>query len=173
MTRHAERRIVCEHCRDEKTNHHNVNLACPKCNAQQTHGTLFSKWLRNLPGYLSSKNFNNQNLDYIWLDYHQFWFITIEEKTNSGQSTKSQKQLHNLIGQMLQFASGNEFDVSFGDKQQKSKVRYFGHYIIQFENTNPQDSKWIKVNGKERTEKELKVLLMFGKFPEDVIANGY
>lgn len=158
MTKQAQYLITCENCR--------IPLECPKCKRGQTHGSQFSKWLRKQNGFLSSQNFVGHNLDYIWFNYKQNWFITLEEKTNGGECTNSQKQVHNLLAQMLQFASGQAFDVSFGNKKEIAKVEYKGHYVIQFEKTNPDDSQWIKINGRKYNDKTcVKVLLMIGFLP--------
>ncbi len=154
MTRPVLYNYKCDQC--------DVDLICPNCKEPTKMGTKFSKYLRGLQGPLSSRFYNNQNLDYIWFNYRIYWLITIEEKTNNGKSTEAQKQNHNLIRQMLASASGQEYDVSYGNKKKVAMVEYKGHYVIQFEKTNPDDSDWIKINGKKCKREELLFLLQNG-----------
>lgn len=154
MTKPALYNYKCEEC--------NEVLECPKCGKPTKMGTNFSKYLRALEGSLSSRFFNNQNLDYIWFNYRDYWLITIEEKTNNGKSSLAQKQSHSLLSQMLEVASGHEYDVSYGSKKQIAKVDYKGYYIVQFEKTNPDDSKWIKINNKIHSKDDLLFLLKHG-----------
>jgi len=155
LTRIARYRELCEKCNDL--------LICRSCGNAKLQGTKFSKWLRKQEGLLSSKFCVAHNLDFIWYNYTQDWLITIEEKIKNGKCSESQKQVHNLIRQMLEYASGKEFDVSFGQNKRYANVEYKGHYLIQFENKSPNDSQWIKINGQKCTTEELKILLIFGE----------
>ena len=131
--------------------------------------TAFSRWLRSLPKPNNGKTTSNHNLDFIWLKFYDGWFITVEEKIKgknydlNNPSDLSQIQSHSLIEQMLNFASGNKFDISFGSNGRNEPVEYKGHFVIIFQNTNPDDSKWIKINGEEHTKGELLYLLTFGE----------
>lgn len=122
------------------------------------HSTEFGLWIRNQP-VLGSVNFDCQNLDYIWFAYRDGWLITIEEKRYNGKSSLAQNDTHNLIKQMLEFASGQEYQTLRG----KRSIHYKGHYLIQFENTNPEDG-WIKINGEIVTKNELTLFLYSGQF---------
>ncbi len=159
----SERRfgIDCYECGER-------NIQCPNCNTLLRQDTKYSLWLRNLPYPFNGRLCSAQNLDYVWLRFYDNWFITMEEKTNSkeynlnNRSDLSQIQSHGLLNQMLTFASGNEFDISFGTTKRIERVTYNGHYLIIFEKTNPDDSDWIKINGKEHTREDLLHLLENG-----------
>lgn len=150
---------------------------CSACGSEIFPDTAFSRWIRNLPSPLDGQQCSNQNLDYIWFSFRQNWFITIEEKTNgkeysSNPSDLSQIQSHNLISQMLSFASGNTFNISFGNSERIEKVEYRGHYVVGFDKTCPSDSKSIKINKEEYTTLELIHLLRTGvlkKLPQTTI----
>lgn len=132
------------------------------------HSTEFGLWLRSQPGLESRKfGFDAENLDYIWFCYSEGWLLTIEEKRYGASSSKAQIDTHGIVKQMLEFASGQEYKTMRG----KRKIEYKGHFLIQFEKTNPDDSKWIKVNNREYTREELLFLLRRGtlyKFPPNM-----
>lgn len=118
--------------------------------------TPFSEWLRALPAPLSSRNVSNQNLDYVWHDYRRNYILTIEEKRFGRAPTAAQNDTHGVVAQMLAFADGHPVLTLKGMRP----VRYFGHYVIRFENTNPDDGRlWI--NGRLCTRDRLVKLLQF------------
>lgn len=151
--------IKCNNCKREFYH-------CSGCGKEIFPDTNFSRWLRNLPSPLDGNQCSSQNLDYIWFSFYQNWFITVEEKTNGKEysdsaSDRSQIQSHGLIRQMLSFASGNTFDISF-NSERIEKIEYRGHYVIGFDKTCPSDSKSIKINKEEYTVLELIYLLRTG-----------
>ena len=129
-----------------------------------SHSTEFGLWLREQPE-LDSINFDCQNLDYVWFAYRDGWLITIEEKRHGSKPTIAQSDTHNIVQQMLTLASkiSNTIDYKFQTMRGKRVISYLGHYLVQFEKTNPEDSEWIKINDKEYTKKELIFLLSYGK----------
>lgn len=146
MTRQVKYSLQCRDCKE--------SLVCPKCGKEIPHGTPFSNWLRKLKkSELTSTNFNNQNLDYIWYNWRKYWFITIEEKQECGKSSEAQYELHHLLKQILYEGtkSGKIFNVG---RRGEHSVEYRGHYLIVFQNTTPENSKYIKINGIEIREKE-------------------
>jgi hypothetical protein len=125
-----------------------------------SHSTEFGLWLRNQRS-LDSRlyGFDGENLDYVWFAYRDGWVITIEEKRHGAAQAVPQRDTHSIINQMLQYASNREYLTMRG----KRKIEYRGYYLIQFENTTPDDSQWIKINGHEYTSQELLFLLRFGQ----------
>lgn len=126
--------------------HH--NLKCPKCGTAVERSTTFSLWLRDLPYPYTSQNFSNQNLDYIWHNYREHWFITIEEKTRGGSdpdnpSAMAQRDTHGIVEQMLKHADGSKVQTLFRGQR---AMRYRGHYLVVFQNTSPDDSAWVTIN---------------------------
>lgn len=148
MTREARYNVKCKRC--------NVEMVCPQCGEKTNSMTPFSDWLRKQSGPLSSKFFDSENLDYIWLNYRQGWMITIEEKRYGATPTEAQTDTHNIIRQMLEYASSHPVDTWRG----RRPIEYRGHYVLSFENTSPDDSKWIRINGKMETRVELATNLL-------------
>jgi hypothetical protein len=136
------------------------NRKCPKCGTEVVASTAFSLWLRALPHPFTSATYDNENLDYIWFAYKAGWLITLEEKTRNGSSSPAQRDTHGVIAQMLALSSGKEIETMRG----RRKIDYRGHYIIQFENTSPDDGE-IKINGVVASVEGLKALLSSGVLP--------
>lgn len=121
--------------------------------------TPFSHWLRGLPNKLSSQYISNQNLDYVWHNYRLNYLLTIEEKRYGAIAPRAQADTHSIVAQMLHMADGNEVLTLRG----RRTVRYFGHYLITFQQTTPDDgAMWI--NGCPSTRDDLIRLLSFGEF---------
>lgn len=133
-------------------------IQCDKCGNKIQASTPFSLWLRDLPKPLDSKNYDNQDLDYVWFSYRSGWFITIEEKIYSGYLTSAQSDTQNIVAQMLEASSGKFFRTMRG----KRRIEYRGHYIIVFEKTTP-DNGWIKINGQVVAKDDVLYLLRYGK----------
>lgn len=125
--------------------------------------TQFSLWLRRLESPLDSQTYTANNLDYIWLNYREDWLITIEEKRYGRQPTKSQLSTFNILRQMLEYASGTTVR-NYG---RQYRIEYRGHYYVIFENTSPEDSQYVSINGKQyqEVEKAIKYLLSHGTIP--------
>lgn len=125
---------------------------------RDNHSTEFGIWLRNQPEIDSHEGFDGENLDYVWFQFLEGWLITIEEKRYGFSPSKAQKDTHGIVKQMLQIASGFPIETMRGIRP----IEYRGHYLVQFEKTNPDDSKWIKINGNVHTKTDLLILLQFG-----------
>lgn len=126
-------------------------------------GTPFSEWLRQLSKPLDSSVISNHNLDFIWHNYKQNWLILIEEKRWGANQTFSQRSTHSVVDQMLQFASDNGCKVKDAYNR-LVRIDYRGYYLVKFEKTTPDDSKWIVINGTKCGKPELMQLLSTGKF---------
>ena len=123
------------------------------------HSTEFGEWLRcKYQDQIGSQNFSAQNLDYIWHNYREGWFITIEEKRNKRQPDLSQKDTHAMVEQLLTKASGAPVKTMRGVRP----AEYRGHYLVVFENSSPADG-WVNVNHNRVSEAELVGLLTTGR----------
>lgn len=118
---------------------------CKDCGSRTTGSTPFSDYLRGLKDDLSSKFFDSENLDYIWFQYREGWLITIEEKMWGKTGTRAQRDTHNIVAQLLALGARSRCLIKTmrGDR----RIEYRGHYEISFQNTNPTDSDWFKING--------------------------
>lgn len=129
-------------------------------------GTPFSEWLRRLARPLDSSVFSNQNLDYIWHNYRQNWMILVEEKRFNGGQSFAQKDTHSIVDQALRFACEHKCTV----KNARGNIvpfDYRGYFLIQFEQTTPDDSKHIAINGRLCTKQDLLNLLSTGRLNLD------
>ena len=125
------------------------------------HSTQFGNWLRTqYQREIGSQNFSAQNLDYIWHNYREGWFILIEEKRYKRMQDNSQKDTHGILSQLLSIASGSKVFTMRGQKG----VEYRGYYLIVFENTTPDDG-WMNINGQRADIVGLLRLLQTGRFP--------
>ena len=159
MNRHPRNMVQCKKCSAE--------IHCPNCGEAIYPSTEFSDWLRNRVGKLSSINYSNHNLDYIWHNYRENWFITIEEKRYGARSSDSQRDTHGVIEQLLRFSSGCPVMNVVRGKQ--VQIEYRGHYEIVFSHTNPDDSDWIKINGRSANKGTLFRILLSGTFPNWIV----
>lgn len=118
---------------------------CAQCGSKTTGSTHFSDWLRELKSPLNSAYYDCQNLDYIWFQYREGWFITIEEKMLGLRCNKNQKDTHGIVSQLLRI--GSETGRVIKTLRGMRHVEYRGHYEITFEQTTPDDSQWVLING--------------------------
>lgn len=86
------------------------------------HSTEFGLWLREQEELDSSIGFVTTNLDYIWRDYKNKQFMLIEEKRFGSTLKFPQSRLLKEVHEGLTNHCG-----------------YCGFFLIQFENTSPED----------------------------------
>lgn len=134
MTARFRNPSKCKHCSEV--------LFCPKCGKEHTATTKFSDWIRSVLN--DSGTYDVQNLDFIRFHYRDGWLITVEEKQYGYQSSEAQRDTHNIVAQLLFVASGSKVKTWRGVRP----IYYKGHYVIAFEKTNPEDSQWVRINGK-------------------------
>jgi len=128
------------------------------------HSTEFGLYLRKLRYPLSSAVCDAQNLDFIWHNYRENWFILIEEKRYGSKSSFAQRDTHGMISQLLEKASGCQVWTA---KRTLKKKEYRGYYLIQFQNTSPEDSSWYLINDCVfKDDSGLLHLLTYGSLPE-------
>lgn len=126
--------------------------------------TPFSGWLRSLPAPLDSSNVSLHDLDYVWHDYRRNYILTIEEKQNGDKCKPAQEDTHGVVAQMLRYADGMTVSTHRGWRS----ARYFGHYVISFEKTSPDDGSF-SVNGRPCSSKGLLRLLAFDQEAIDAL----
>lgn len=142
------------------------DACCPNCGGVVHISTPMSRWFRSLSAPFTSAHFDNQNLDYVWFRYREGWLITIEEKRFGGRSTSAQLDTHGVIAQMLHAASGARVKTQRGVRP----IEYRGHYLVRLENTTPDNSAWIEVNGTMVTREDFMYLLLTGRLPAASLA---
>lgn len=156
MTKQRTYHARCPYCGD-------YPAKCAGCGENTTGSTPFSDWMREeCP--MDSRYADLQNLDYIWFVYRQGWFITLEEKMFGKSGSMAQKDTHNIVTQLL--VVGSEAKEKIKTLRGDRLIEYRGHYLVIFEQTTPDDSEWIRVNGQVVTKDGLLLLLRNGRLPE-------
>jgi hypothetical protein len=140
--------------------------------------TPFGDWVRNNPRLASRLGFDFQDLDHIYPNdfddtssrhklyiNHQYLhgrLMFVEEKQHKATRTPAQRDTFGILDQWCRHASGMQVvrqQVIEGEERPDAVI-YWGWYVVQFENSGPQDGKlWI--NGKPATVAELELLLTF------------
>lgn len=148
---------------------------CPECGQLIPRFSAFSDWLRGLGPPLDSHRVSLHNLDYIWHNYRENWFITIEEKMYGARCTAPQKDTHNLVVSFLKLANdilkmtNGRILTGIGRNHDLKSAEYRGHYVIVFSGTNPDDSESIEVNDLLISKEELLNLLKTGKLVRNFV----
>jgi hypothetical protein len=169
------------------TRQYNHLIHCINCGAEITAETGFSRWVRTREDLHSIRDgVVVSDLDYIVHKYRTELgrdfqcFMFIEVKSRKGQPTKSQSDTLLLVDQFLKNrrstptkkgprqATGaplKAFSLAAG---KEVTVRAFGGYVLQFEQTGPLDSKWIRwgAQRQEINSDQLAALLRFDLDPD-------
>ena len=145
MVRKSEHNKTCNKCGSD--------LVCPECGVPCESGTPFSNWLRATEIKASC-----HDIDYVWHNYKDNWFMTLEEKTHNGTQSIAQKDTQAIVFQFLRSASPREVLTIHG----KQTLEYKGHHVIVMENTTP-DNGSVKLDGKQITKENLLRFLRTGK----------
>lgn len=140
---------------NKKCNACGADLVCPVCGVPSKSGTPFSRWLRDTEIKASC-----HDIDYVWHNYREGWFITLEEKTNGAQQSISQRDTHATVFQMLRASSPHRCLTLRGWRN----IEYRGHYVISFEHTTP-DNGTFTIDNRLATRSQLIELLEKGRVP--------
>lgn len=147
MVAKANHNKTCNQCGSD--------LVCPECGVPSKRGTPFSNWIRSTEIEASC-----HDIDFVWHNYRENWFMTLEEKTHLGKMSFSQRDTQGIVFQMLRASSGRECLTARG----WNPIEYRGHHIITFENTDPSNGS-IWIDGSTVTEEELIYFLETGRSP--------
>ena len=146
MTREAYSNKKCHTC--------GADLVCPECGTPTPSGTNFSNWIRAQP----IDHFIT-DIDFVVHDFRKNTIMTLEEKCKGSKPSKTQIDTLYVIYQMLRNSNGMEVNTLRG----RRPVHYRGHHTVSFENTSPEDSKWIAVDGMQYSVQDLINLIDKGK----------
>lgn len=158
----------------------NVYYTCQHCGGQTTAETGFGRWMRNHPALDSVDGIVRTDCDHIILRYktslqgRDFQLMMIVEVKEFGKDPDPcQKTILQFMAQSIMYR-GKNMHGARTDITRKLKsallgrnvnVRNFGVHLLQFEKTNPNDSKWIKWNREIVTAGELVGLLALERHP--------
>jgi len=163
----------------------------PACGVTHAKETLFSQWLRSHPGIESRDGFVVYDCDFIIHRYKTYTdkktklsrelqcIMIVEVKTYGAVASLSQKDTLWTISQFLRNrrkTKQKKTEIQADNPPAKIRslvlnrdieVRAYGVHTLTFEKTGPQNSKWIKWDGKKIiTEKQLIKLLRFDLDPD-------
>lgn len=167
----------------------NAQHHCPNCNTWQTQETAFGRWIRNNPKLQSSNGYAVTDVDGYVHEYktiHQFkneysrdfqLIMDIEVKTRGADLTESQRDTLHIRNQFfrnrnqtptkkLQFQAVSAVEVFSIMNGRRVLVRAYGVHVLRFSGLGPDDSEWIKWDGKEISAEQLTEILAFNLDPD-------
>ena len=144
MIRKAQYTKSCNSCGAE--------LVCSECGVPSKTGTPFSNWLRDTKIQASC-----HDIDYVWHNYNENWFMTLEEKTCNASQSISQKDTQGIVFQFLRASTPHQCLTMRGWQS----MTYKGHHVIVLENTTP-DNGSISLDGVAINKEELLHFLRTG-----------
>lgn len=124
--------------------------------------TPFGNWLRmtHQDEIGSHIAFSTTNLDYVWHNYIESWFILIEEKKYGSTSDFAQIDTQGVLCQMLDYVNPQQLVVETA--RGLRLVDYRGFYRIVFSNTHPDNSRKITINDCPASSDDILELLKTG-----------
>lgn len=162
----------------------NVRNSCENCGHQTSAETAFGRWMRHHPKLRSTVNhIVRTDTDHTILRFKTYengkqsrefqLMMCVEVKEFGSYPDDAQRDLLNFQHNFVMNTSQNRHGAktyktmkirSFVAKK-KVKVRHYGFHLLQFEKKGPDDSKWIKWDGKEITADTLAEILAFNVHP--------
>ena len=158
----------------------NVYYTCQHCGGRTTAETGFGRWMRNNPALDSGEGIVRTDCDHIICRYktslqgRDFQLMMIVEVKEFGASPdECQIDLLQFLAQSTMIKGKNRNGgithtthlLTSRKLGRKVRVRNFGVHLLQFEKTNPIDSKWIKWNRKLISSEVLVGLLQLERHP--------
>lgn len=165
-------------------------MQCPKCRTEVTVETSLGRWLRAQPKLRSEDGINVYDADCSVERriVHRYkdgtsreaqCYMEVEVKEYGAFPTPAQRSTLQLLSDYLKNTIANVkstrgascdrsgkwrkiYDRTFG---REVFVRHYGIHLLQFENTSPEDSSWIRWDGVEITGDQLVGLLRFDLHP--------
>lgn len=163
------------------TRHFNVHYTCQYCGKQSSAETAFGRWMRAQSQLDSRDCIVRTDTDHTILryrtrkdgrDYKLVFNLEVKEwgsypdpsqkeilAINHAFTIRKGKNMHGhptQTAQWIRLPNGN-----------RARVRHYGYHLLQFEQTGPEDSAWIRWDKKEITEDQLLKLLRFDLNPDD------
>lgn len=170
------------------TRRHDQTLHCPNCGNEMTTETSFGRWVRNNPELDSTgKGLSVMDTDYV---FHRFrtelgrsfqCFMMVEVKTRGGKLSEAQADTAWVLDQLTRNRrqtptathrkqAGNGVTKVYSKFNAKDIIlKAFGLHVLTFEKLGPDDSQWIKWDGKQITPNHLTKLLCFDLDPDTLL----
>lgn len=160
----------------------NAHYTCDHCGHRTTAETGFGRWMRNHYALDSVNGIVRTDTDHIVLRYktgldgRDFQLMmVVEVKEYGAEPDKSQTDILSFLRQL----ADNRGENIHGCKTRKSLrvrsrmlnrdvlLRFYGVHLLQFEKTNPDDSKWIKWDRKPISKETLLGVLALERVPDN------
>lgn len=172
------------------TKEFHVRTTCQFCGKQTTQETAFGRWMRGHPGLLSSEGIVRTDCDHIILRFkthmqgdgiktrrltrNQQLMMIVEVKEHGADSDASQLDILRIFNRIFNQRGVNihgaktrkVFKVWSDIAKAKINATFFGIHLLQFENTSPLDSRWIKWNRREIDTGTLIEILAMDRRPD-------
>ena len=157
-----------------------VKYLCEHCQQQSTAECGFGRWMRNHPRLDSHSGIVQSDLDFIILRYKTSrWgrdyqlMMMVEVKEHGAEPDDCKRDILGFFNQLMVRKSKNMHGANTSQTiKVRSRVvkrdvslRFFGSFLLQFENTNPDDSKWIKWNRKLISKDQLTEIIAMDRHP--------
>jgi len=177
-----------------KTKSFTAQFHCTNCKTWSTQETAFGRWIRNNPNLRSAEGFCVSDLDAVITErriIHQYkrridgeysrdfqLMMNLEIKTMCADLDDAQRDTLHMLNQVirnrkqtptkaLRFQSGNApIKVKSILSGEYVNFRHFGVHVLRFEGLGPNDSRWIKWDGKDIDADTLTRLLRFDLDPD-------
>lgn len=159
-----------------------VRHTCEKCGYETTAESSFGRWMRNEPQLSSDKGVVRSDVDHIVVRYKTNEYgrelqlmMAVEVKEYGREPDPCQRDILSFFRQIIERKGKNMYGAAtvmchkLRSRMLKKtvSVRWHGFHLLQFEKTNPDDSDWIKWDGKIIDKQTLIELLLFERMPED------
>jgi hypothetical protein len=172
------------------TKRFNVHHTCPHCGGQSTAETSFGRWMRGNRELDSGLGIVRTDCDHIVCRYKTHTdgrnfqlMMVVEVKEHGAEPDPAQRDILSFLHQSMVEKEKNRYNArTCRSIRMKSTilnrhvlVRNFGVFLLQFENTSPADSSWIKWNRRIIDEKTLTEILAMNRRPDnpDLLMDDY
>lgn len=169
------------------TREFNVKYTCSHCGRQTTAETGFGRWMRNQTALDSVSGIVRTDTDHTILRYktsldqRDFQLLMIVEVKEFGAEPRpDQVDILSFLRQAIELRQQNHYQREAGQvggngsfklrskmNNRMVRVRFLGVHLLQFEKTNPADSRWIKWNRKPIDSGTLLGVLAMERDPKD------
>lgn len=168
----------------------NNRMHCPNCKCEMTMETGLGRWLRGREDLRAEDGHNIYDEDHFCdrRVVHKYkengdrsvqCYMVLEVKEYGAFPTKAQQSTLAILSGYIKNFFGNRHTRHGATKDIAGKrrkvwdhvykrwvqVRHYGYHLLQFEKTCPDDSSWIRWDGKEITADQMVALLRFEIHP--------
>lgn len=151
-----------------------LTKTCPECGTEIYAHTDLSRWINAQRHPLDSSLNSLTDVDYVWHNFKEDWFIIIEEKCYNTYPDLPQQDTLGLLVQMCLLSRNKPINTHIYP-QTKTIVDFRGFYLLSLSATSPVNSRYVTINGvkfdrytynmKFTPDKAIEYLLTHGMIP--------